>query len=270
MTPRLFLTVLSMEMRLAFSYRFDFWVSTILGFVLPVALSLFIWQAIFSESGSEVIAGYTYSGMIVYYILVWLVGQFVQGGEDLTDISDEIYDGSLTKYILYPMSYFLFKYASHLSHIAISFVQVLVFGTLAHLFFGILNDISFTPAALLAGVMALMMANFLHFVLAWPLEAVAFWQDNVWSLHAMTRFLSYFLGGVFVPLAVFPEGMREVLRWLPFEYLYSFPVRVITGETTSVETLRGFIVCAVWIVIVGIITRIVWARGDRQYTGVGI
>ena len=48
------------------------------------------------------------------------------------------------------------------------------------------------------------------------------------------------LGGVVIPVELFPETMQRVLAWTPFPYVLDFPVRVMIGRIEGIEMLAGF------------------------------
>ncbi|HWP83848.1 MAG TPA: ABC-2 family transporter protein, partial [Terriglobia bacterium] len=135
---------------------------------------------------------------------------------------------------------------------------------------GIPAEVRITPASVLMGLAALALANLLHFLLVIPIQAVAFWADNVWSLMVAERIAISFLGGQLAPLSLFPAWAQNALAWLPFPYLYSFPVRAILGGVSLREWALGMLVGLAWCGMAAAVGQWVWRRGDRQYTGVGI
>ena len=270
MSPRLFGRVLSLEARKLMSYRVDFWASALVAFAVEMVVAYSLWLAIFGASGKAEIGGYSFDGMVIYYVLAILTGKLVRGQERGLSLARDIYEGSLTHYLIYPASYPGFKYAEHLGALVPALVQVAVFGVLAAFYLPRPEELVITPVSVLLAVIAVLAANLLAFALRYPIEGVAFWADNVWSLNVMMRFASDLLGGLMLPLAVFPSAMREVLEWLPFRYLFSFPVETLLGQLSFAEWLRGMAILVAWIAILALVGRSVWRRGERVYSGVGI
>lgn len=271
MTPRLLINVLTMEARRLMSYRVDFWINALVAFFVQIGVVYFLWKAVFSESGKQIIGGYDFHSMVYYYILVVLLGKFIGStGFETGRISQEIYDGSLTRYLIYPTQYFPFKYAQHLGRLGPALVQFAIFGTGCVIFFSIPDGMNITPASVLMAASSVFMANLLNFILFCPTECVAFWQDNVWSLNVMMRFVIMLLGGGMLPLTVFPTWAQDILFWLPFQYMYHFPVNALMGKITWHVWLSGLGVSLIWCLLISGVTRIVWRRGMVQYTGVGI
>ena len=114
------------------------------------------------------------------------------------------------------------------------------------------------------------LANLLGFLLRFTVMLVAFWADNVWSLNVMLRFLSELLGGLMLPLSLFPQWAQDVLMWTPFPYLFYVPVMTLLGEVGAAEWAFGMLVTVVWTAVMAGVALAVWWRGRLSYTGVGI
>lgn len=270
MSPRLFLHVASMEARRALAYRASFWIRVVLTFGAEVGLAWFLWRGVLDASGATTIGGFTFEGVVRYAVLVALVSRVVHGSDLEGAIAQEIYDGSLSRYRVYPVSLFAFKYAQHLGHLAPSVVQLLLFGGL-WLSAGTGLGWSGVSAAGVGGfVLALALGNLLLFTLAWPVQGVAFWAENVWSLMVAVRFVTGLLGGLMVPLSVFPDAARPWLDALPFRYLYSFPIEILTGSVTTAGWLQGTGVSVAWVLALRAVGAWVWRRGSLSYGGAGM
>jgi ABC-2 type transport system permease protein len=266
---RVYWQVFTVEVRKRMSYRADFWISSIAGILVQVSFFWFLTYALFA-SGRPALAGFSPQGMILYYVFVTLIGRVVQSTDMDLAISQDIYDGSLSRYLLYPVSYIALKYAQQWGGLAPQMVQLAIFGVMAPFVIGIPPEIRFSVGSLLMASCTIAIANLLHFLLVRPIQGVAFWADNVWSLMVTARFGMAILGGQLLPLELFPERFQQALAWLPFPYLYSFPTRTLLGMVTTEEWARGVAVTLVWCVVMSAVGSAVWRRGDLQYTGVGM
>ncbi|MFT4543210.1 MAG: ABC-2 type transport system permease protein [Planctomycetota bacterium] len=270
MTPRLFLHAFSTEARKWMSYRADFWLTAVFAFVAHFGVAYCLWRAIFDGAQHAEVAGYSFDHMLLYYVLAILFGKLVRGSDRMADVAQDIYEGSLSRYLVYPTSYFGFKYAQHLGQLVPAGVQL---GVLAILYTFILpfpQEVTIGAVNIAMACGSILVANLLFYSMSVPLQAVAFWADNVWSLVVMMRFVTGLLGGAMLPLALFPEWAQEWLLWLPFRYLYDFPIAVLTGQVTLGRWLLGIALGLTWIALIGAVTRIVWRRGMLAYSGVGI
>lgn len=270
MTGRLFGQVASLQARKLMSYRTNFWIGAVVTFFVEMAVAYFLWAAVFRETGESRIGGFSLQAMVIYYVAVILLGKLVRGEERDLSISTDIYEGSLTRYLLYPTSYFGFKYAEHLGSLVPSLVQLAIFGALSLAFLDVPPDIRITPASAAMAAVSVCVANLLHFLLLYPLQGVAFWADNVWSLNVMFRFASQMLGGLMLPLSLFPAWSQPVLEVLPFTYLFYFPTTTLLGQVSPAEWATGLAISLGWCGALALVSRAVWRRGRLVYTGVGI
>jgi len=264
------LQVFSVEARKLMSYRTDFWINTVAVFAAKMVVAYYLWTAVFAESGRTTIGGFTQDGMILYYLLAILIGRVVSGGERQMSISQDIYQGSLTRYLIYPTGYGAIKYVEHLGTLVPSLLQLVLFSGVASLLFDFSQLGAVTFASLLRTAVAVAVGNVLLFLMLYVIQGVAFWADNVWSLQVMLRFITSMLGGLMLPLDLFPAWARQILEILPFQTLYYFPVMTLLGRIDTGEWLRTLAVALVWCAMIGGVAHIVWRRGYREYTGVGI
>lgn len=270
MTPRLFLQILSLQARTQMSYRVDFWLRTLFGLLAELGVFVFLTWALFAESGAETVRGYDREGLLLYFVAVMLLGKLIRGSDHGNDTAQDIYEGGLTRYLLFPRSYFPFKYAQHLGAELPTALQAALFGGVVLVLMEPGDTLRLDPAGLAMTAVAVAVGNLLYFLLRIPLQLVAFWQDNIWSLVVLVRNLTRLLGGGMLPLALFPGAVQDVLVWLPFRFVYDVPVRTFLGTLGFAEWARAMGLGLAWILVLALVTRAVWRRGDRQYTGVGI
>ncbi len=266
----LFWNIFTIEARKQMSYRVDFWLNTVVGLVAGIVIPYFLWLNIYAESGQTRIGQFTFEGMLLYYIAAVLIGRVIQGPDLVQNLANDIYQGELSRYLVYPAGYLRFKYAQHLGATLPGLVQVVIFGTLFAAFLTPARELAVTPLSALCCAISVAVGNLLYFLLAYPLQAVAFWADNVWSLTVLLRFTAALLGGLFVPLSLFPEWSVEPLSYLPFSYLYWFPVQTLIGEIGFGEWSRGLGIALVWCALILVAGRRIWKRGELHYSGVGI
>ena len=262
--------IFSVEARKRMSYRTDFWINSLGGLAVNISVFWALTEAMFAGGSKAVIGGYTQYGMLFYYLFAALTGRVVQSGELEMATAQDIYDGTLSKYLLYPIPYTTVKYAQQWGALAPQILQLIVFGVIAPLVLARPPDIQITPGTVAMYLCSLWVANLLHYILLLPVQAVAFWADNVWSLAVAMRFVTSLLGGLLLPLELFPSWSRPLIDVLPFTYLYSTPVRVLLGRASMSEWATSIVIALGWCLVISLLLRWVWRRGELQYTGVGI
>jgi ABC-2 type transport system permease protein len=268
----LFRRLFGLEFKRAFAYRAEFWMGFLGNALSQLAVAYLLWSAVFGSTGATVMGGFTLRDIALYYLFIPLVERITMGAE-MSHISGEIYDGTLNRYLVYPVSFFGFKYVTSLAQSLVyaSQMGILAGGCLA--IFGVPPAFHFTAPGVILAILAIFMGTLLYFSLAACLEMIAFWADNVWSLMVLLKLVLHFLGGGLLPLVFFPSSIRAVLEFTPFPYLVSFPLRFLMqgpSGITAAEALRGFTVMGAWILGLSLLAGLIWQRGTRRYAGVGI
>lgn len=269
MTFRLFVTVAGLRARWLLTHRGDFWIGTVVALTVQAGLVYSLWSSLFREAGATTVGGYTLREIIVYLLMVMVAGRVVRGtGRTEGTFAADIYDGSLVHYAVYPTHYFLFKYAERVGEMLPGLVQLalLLPGAAA---LGGTDTVAAGGGTLLGGLVALVLANALYFILFGPVEGVAFWAEGVWSLVFMSRYVVTLLGGGMMPLGLFPAWAREALYWSPFPYLFDRPVNLLLGRVPVGEWWSGCVVGAAWVAALSLATHLVWHHGGRRYTSAG-
>jgi ABC-2 type transport system permease protein len=263
------LHVFSIEIKKALSYRVTFWVQFILSTGAELAIAYFLWGAIFETTGQTTLQGYSFHGIVYYYLFVSFAVKIGRGNEH-GYLAQDIYDGGLTRYLIYPIHFFSFKYVTHLTQQFLAVLQLLLAFVVLRLFLGIPEDSHISLLSVLAGIGTSILMGYLFFVMISCLELVAFWQDIIWNLVAMMRFTMALLGGAMIPLAFFPEWGLSIIKYTPFPIMISFPAQTFLGEIGLVDWFQNIFIMVVWAFFFSCIMALIWRRGIKQYSGVGI
>ncbi len=267
--PRYLWSVFTLELRKLMSYRVDFWTSTLLSVLCQIVVAFFLWKAVFLQIQGDSIHGFTFSSIVLYYLFMPLSNKLVRGPE-MSFIASEIYDGSLNRYLIFPVSYFAYKLASHLAYSFVSLFQALLLTILYITVIGWPSEVPFHSSSLLFSLGAVVCSIFLYYTLSGAIEQIAFWADNVWSLLVMQRFVLNLLGGALIPLAFFPTWAQELLRYTPFPYMVAFPVRCLMGQVGLQEWALSILILCLWSAVATVLWFWLWRKGSYQYAGVGI
>ncbi|HXH74781.1 MAG TPA: ABC-2 family transporter protein [Bacteriovoracaceae bacterium] len=259
-------SVWAMEIRKILAYRSDFWITFLGQTTIQLLIARALWQSIFEAQGTDSMKGFTLPMLTLYYLIV-PIGTRILTGENIGFISREIYDGTFTRYLIYPLSFFQYKTITYLTQASFYGVQLILLYTLYHLFY---TDSAGSAVNLFTGLGLFFSASITYLSMAMSLELMSLWADNVWSLGVMLRFFTSFFGGGFIPMVFFPDWARVVLEWTPFPYLVGLPVRATMGLVTTPEILQGLVLMMSWSLVFMGLARFIWRRGQKHFTGVGI
>jgi ABC-2 type transport system permease protein len=250
------------------AYRGDFLLGTVLRF-FPMITTILLWQAVFAGSQQNEVAGFSEHEMIAYLLLIHISRMFSSMPGLANGISHDIREGNLKKYLLQPLDligYLLSYRAAHkVAYIATSFLPYLALFWLCGVFF----DSFPGPDTLAVYAVVLLLGFLVGFFLEVAMGMVGFWFLEVTSILWVVNTLNYFVSGQLFPLDLLPPFWAGVLRALPFQFLAYFPAMVFLGKVQGEELVHGVLMEAVWVVVLFVLARWLYARGLRRYSAFG-
>lgn len=261
-------SVVSLEFRKILVFRTEFWVTFLGQSLVQLVIARSLWTAIFQAQKVEEMNGFNLPMLTLYYVIV-PIGSRILTGENIGFISREIYEGTFTRYLLYPLSWFQYKSLTYFSHSLFYSLQLMIF-FIGYKFY-LHGGLTFADFGnLFLGIGLFLISSLMYLLMSVSVELLALWADNIWSLMVMLRFFSNFLGGALIPLAFFPEEAQRILIWTPFPNLVSLPARTIMGITTPEEIFRGIFVIGFWGFVLALFVSFLWKKGQKNYSGVGV
>jgi ABC-2 type transport system permease protein len=247
-----------------FAYRASLLIWMI-GQVLEPLVYLIVWSIVSNASGGS-IGDYTTSQFATYFILLMLVNQ-VTYTWIMYEFEYRIREGILSFALLKPVHPIHSDIADNISSKLITTpFMILVAVGLAAIFHPSLSP---TPWAIALFFPALFLAFAVRFLLEWTLAQSAFWTTRVGAINQIYFVLMLFLSGQFAPLTLLPFPVQIAAYILPFRWLVSYPVELLSGRLTPIEAFIGLGAQAAWLVASYVLFQVVWRAGVKIYSAVG-
>ncbi len=248
-------------------YRANFLLSLVSA-AYPVFIQYFLWTAVFLNSPSGQVYGFTYQQMMAYTFLAGLVSRIVRTGFEY-EIMDDVKSGKYSKFLVQPLGYFPYRVASYLGgkapNLAIIFTILAVVLAGLNAIWGV--SVELPRVALFLG--AILLAVALNFLIFYGISAIAFWLVEIGFLFEGIRIVFVLLSGGIFPLEVFGPTFMRVMDFLPFKYTVSYPIKVLNGTITTSQVWEGMLVQLIWIAVMYVLATLLWRVGGRRYVAVG-
>lgn len=230
-----------------------------------------IWWAIFSYQKDTVIFSYSRQIMLTYILGSIVVRTFVLGNYGFSLASD-IATGFLNKYLLQPWGIFsrirVADLAGKFFDIPVSILSLMSIVLVFKVDF-------YIPSHLQTWIWLIILI-----LLAWQLfleisilvGMTAFWfpEHNGWPIQFLFVTVLEFLSGGIFPLDIVGDKLFKILMWLPTSYILFFPMQVFLQRIEGVQLFFGIIIMLFWILVFKIINSVVWKKGLKKYSAVGI
>jgi ABC-2 type transport system permease protein len=262
-----YVSVFNLGLQNTFVYRWNYFLRALFG-VIPLAGTVFLWRAIFRESGGGM-RGYDYGSMIYYYLLTILVSNLVTPTEDEWQIAADIREGQINSFLTKPVNYLGYRLSIFLSgRLVYTAVTVLPIA-LIFVYFRRYIVLPSDPLVYLFALLSLLMSAFIQFFLTYSLSMMAFWILEISTIVFIVYSFEYFLGGQMFPLDIMPPVVQEVMKWLPFYYELFCPIGIFQGHIRGVEMWQALAIQTGWLFLMWGAANLMWKRGLGHYQAVG-
>ena len=236
----------------------------VLGNILYIIITYFLWKAIYASSPTDVVNGMTFSDTLIYLVLasalygfmelyvVWDMGRAIQSGKIVLDI-------------LKPIKYRTYQFwslsGSFIVNFALTFLPtfiIIAFVTGGAIPLGI---------NLLYFVLSVVMAVIINYSIDFFTGTICLYTESIWGINIMKQVIVLLLSGATIPVAFFPEPLKTVTYYLPFQSIYNAPLTLLLNGSPSAETVLTTLGMQLfWCVAMTVISSLFWKISLRQIT----
>lgn len=235
--------------------------------ILSILITFYLWLAVYS--GTRIAFGYQKTQMLTYVLLTLFINGIVFSTQTFK-IAEEINFGSLSNFLIKPLSYFLYNLARDLSDKFINiFFSIFEFIILIYL----LKPEIFMqtdPFIISLFCLAIVTASVLYFEIGILLSFIGFWSNETWAPRFLFFILVSFLSGMYFPLDILPRGIFQILSYMPFSYLVYFPLKIFLGQLNNNLIIEGMIISFFWMLVFYLLLKVLWHKGLKTYSAEGM
>lgn len=248
---------------------------------LTYPASLFIWMLVDTVqcvvmplvwlnayNGRPDIGGYVPGEMVLYYLMMAAVSSFVTC-HLMWEFSMDIKEGILAQWLLRPVNVAAWLLVRNTAWRVFRIVMFLpVLGLCAvyyreHIDWGTLHLTGWFFLSVILG-------NLVSFTIGMAMSNLAFWVQEVQSVFGLYYLPLMLFSGFIIPMSLSFGWMQTIATILPFRYTIGVPVEISLGKLSVEQIQFSILMQLFWIVVGGMLGYLLWKRGLRQYSGVGM
>jgi ABC-2 type transport system permease protein len=227
--------------------------------VLFMGVFMALWSTAFAVSGRAELEGFTLVDVVWYLAMTETIT--LSSSRIFVEISEAVKAGNLAYALTRPLSYPFFQVANSLGNSLPRFLLNLVAAS-AVVGLGI-RQFAGSPAGLAAFLGMAALALLLDALIAVLIGLLAFWLEEVAPAFWIYQKLLFTVGGLFLPLEMFPDWLQRVARWLPFQFIAYAPARAFVAFEPGF-VLRAAAGQTIYIAVLGTLVALVWRRAQRR------
>ncbi|PLR96054.1 ABC transporter permease [Bacillus sp. T33-2] len=248
----------SMQMQTAYSAWY--WAGTVSA-VIRLLIIYYFWQAVYTNRPS--IDNIDLPTMLTYIVIAMLLQGFVGGVGN--NLAEEIKNGNVAIELMRPYDMIFKMFSVDAGSKIMYFFQGTIPMVLIAYFF---MDLSFPSSweTVLLFIVSAMAGIWIGTFFDFLVGVLAFWTVNVWGVRVLKESLITFFSGALVPITLFPDWLRTITEFLPFQAMVYLPVSIYSGLVTGTDAYIAIGVQVFWLAALYILVKVIWAQAIKQIT----
>lgn len=240
-------------------YFWDFFGRNVF-FMFIMFIYLMLWNAIYLQKGENVLGGLTINDMIWYLVVTELVT--LSRSNIFNQINEDVKGGAIAYQLNKPYSYIAYCFSNSFGETFTKLVTNSIAGIMVGLVFvGPLKDFSIGSLPFI--ILSLGAGCCLNFFIYMSLALTAFWIEENSAFFWIYSKLVFTLGGMLLPIDMFPEWLQGISRYLPFAYVTYTPARLAVDFSIG-RFVQGFSIQMAYIGAFILISVLLYRRGVRN------
>lgn len=236
----------------------------VMGNLLYLIVVYFLWKAIYASAGTEVVNGMTFYDTLIYLVLatalfgfmemyiVWEMGRSIQSGKITLD---------LLKPIEYRQYMFWTYSGSFVTQFFFTFLPtfiVVAAVTQGAIRFGV---------NLLFFIISVVVAVSINYSIDFFVGTICLYTESIWGINIMKQVIVMLLSGATIPIAFFPEPLKTIIYYLPFQSIYNAPLSVLLDGNPEPKTILTTLGAQLfWCIAMMVLSKLFWKISLRQIT----
>lgn len=238
------------------------WITTDL--VTAVTMPL-VWA---SAAKGGLIKDFSASDFVLYYLCMLLLTSFITS-HIMWELATEIKEGQFSSILVRPISFFQYTFFRNLAWRVIRpMLFAPIFMVLLWAYRGYLTD-----AHVYLGWefwVSVILGHFVSYTFVVLMSMIALFVQEATSIFELYYVPMLFLSGQLFPVSLLPPWAKVLTKAFPFYYTTGAPTEMLVGRLAGPAMREALIWQLGWIIVGYFLARILWKKGLRYYTGVGM
>lgn len=236
----------------------------VIGNLLYLIVVYFLWKAIYASAGTDVVNGMTFTDTLIYLVLATALFGFMEM-YTVWEIGRNIQSGKIVLDLLKPMEYRRYLFWSYSG----SFVTQFFFTFLpTFIIVGFVTHGAIPLGVnLLYFVISVVMAVSINYSIDFFVGTICLFTESIWGINIMKQVIVLLLSGATIPIAFFPEPLKTIVYYLPFQSIYNAPLTLLLNGDPKFETVITILgTQLIWCIVMTVLSTLFWKVSLRQIT----
>lgn len=218
-----------------------------------------LWKNIYGSKGT-VVGGLSLTQMIWYLIVTELVT--LSRTDIHVQVNDDVKSGNIAYLLNKPYNYVLYCFSYFVGEIGIKLITNGIIGVAIGLIYvGALKNFSLVHLPFV--LLSLIIGCSIHFFIYITLALTSFWFEENSAFFWIYSKLIFTLGGMLMPLELFPKWLQSLSHYLPFAYVTYVPARLAV-DFSYFNFFKQFSIQLLYLVAFFILAMTLYRKGTKN------
>ncbi len=257
-SSRKYLQITKITMANSLVYVWNF-LSKNVFFIFIMFIYMMLWRNIYGQKGSSV-GGLTFNQMIWYLVITELVT--LSRTDVHTQINEDVKSGNIAYLLTKPYNYVLYCFSYFVGEVGTKLLTNGAIGiAIGMIYAGSLKNFTFSHLSFI--FLSLLVGCSINFFIYMTLALTSFWFEENTPFFWIYSKLIFTLGGMLMPLELFPVWLQKVAGYLPFAYVTYVPAR-LTVDFSFINFYRQFSIQVIYLIVFFALSMMLYKRGARN------
>ena len=120
---------------------------------------------------------------------------------------------------------------------------------------------------LLFFIISVVVAVSINYSIDFFVGTICLYTESIWGINIMKQVIVMLLSGATIPIAFFPEPLKTIIYYLPFQSIYNAPLSILLDGEPKIETVLTTLgIQLFWCIAMMVLSKLFWKISLRQIT----
>lgn len=228
-------------------------------FIFIMFIYLMLWKTIYSEKGATV-GGLSLNAMIWYLVVTELVT--LSRTDIHLQINEDVKSGNIAYLLNKPYNYVLYCFSYFIGEVGVKLLTNGIIGlAIGMIYVGPLENFNFLHLPFI--FLSLILGCFINFFIYITLALSSFWFEDNNAFFWIYSKLVFTLGGMLMPIELFPQWLKSISQYLPFAYVTYVPAKLAVNFS-FIDFYRGFGIQILYLGLFSLLAMTLYRKGVKN------
>jgi len=258
--------IIKMEALANIEYRFNLLIGPF-SIILSISVNCLLWHLIMKSNNLTSINGMSFYDFAFYFSFTFMIHQLRSNWAVCFEAIEDIRRGLVTRFLTRPLSLFWNYFAIWIGRNVGFFLMYAVMILCLKIIYS--ENIFQAPWQFPVFLFSILISIVLSHCMYMNLIILNFWFNDVSGLIIGFNFFSTFAFGTLIPYSFYPPWALSIVRHSPLPYVVALPTQIAQGTIDFQEGLLQCLYGMGWLLLLGLLFKIVYSRAIRVYGAYG-